>query len=70
MNGRIVRITAPHFCAGIILYEKEVHYKKYNRSRIYLNTTAPILHYMEDWTFGKIARYCKIKNWKCELLKK
>jgi hypothetical protein len=46
----LVRITAPHFVAGL-----EVG-----------GQVAPILHYMRTWPIGQIVAYCKQKRWHCE----
>ena len=54
IRGRLIRIEARHFVAGIELY---VGPKMENRC-------APILHYMKDWSAGDIVRYCFRKGWK------
>lgn len=45
------RITAPHFCAGVIFFEGRV------------TKTAPILSYMLGWDREKVQTYCKKKGW-------
>lgn len=49
----LIRITSPYFCAGLVLNER----------------TAPILHYMKNWSFEQIQEYCVNKNWQMEWLK-
>ena len=51
----LIRITAPHFCAGMLISSKVT--RRY----------APILHYMKDWSVEEIKKYCTKKNWKCEI---
>ena len=58
MNNYLIRITAPHFTAGIKLYTWHCH--KDNRN---YNTCAPILKYMTKWDHYKIIKYCKKKKW-------
>lgn len=48
----MMRITAPHFCAGI---------EPQRRS-------APIIRYMLRWSVDEIERHCKIKGWRVEYL--
>lgn len=52
----LVRITAPHFCAGIALSHQSAvpHH------------CAPILNYMRSWSPELIKKYCLQKNWKYE----
>lgn len=52
----IIRIDAPHFCAGVVI--KEPH-----------NKCAPVVHYMKDWTVGRIMDYCFSKGWKAEIIR-
>lgn len=54
-GGELLRITAPHFCAGVVLGEL-------------LNQCAPIIGYMRTWNMGKIRDYCQKKNWRMEVL--
>lgn len=49
----LIRILAPHFCAGID------YPRKY----------APILSYMQGWKKSKIKEYCKKKNWEFLIIK-
>ena len=50
----MIRITAPHFVAGII----------YRKGK--LNICAPIIYYMQNWPLSKIFWYCRKKKWKYE----
>lgn len=50
-NETLYQITAPHFCAGIIV-ENNVIIK-----------AAPILRWMTDKDIGFIKEYCKKKKW-------
>jgi len=47
----LVQITAPHFCAGIVLRNGRV------------KETAPILRYMTGWAPVKVKAYCKKRGW-------
>jgi hypothetical protein len=49
-------IDAPHFCAGIEVSNGHV-----------TNTTAPILAYMQGWTFNRVIRYAETKDWSVEI---
>lgn len=46
----LARITAPHFCAGIV------------RGGL----CAPIIRYMKGWTRARIVAYCASKGWEVE----
>ena len=52
----IVRITAKHMTAGIIIEDGVV------------TKTAPILKYMKGWILTRVITYGNHKQWKCELL--
>lgn len=45
---RAVRISAPHFCAGVIVGI----------------AAAPIVSYMRTWSHDRIVRYCFRKRWR------
>lgn len=49
----LVQITAPHFCAGLVLDDDVV------------TTAAPIIHYMAEqrWTRDRVRAYCRSKGW-------
>lgn len=48
----LLRITAPHFVAGIVKQ----------------GAVAPIIRYMEGWTLAKIKAYCRSRGWTLEVL--
>ena len=48
----LVRITAPHFCAGVVVRER----------------AAPIVKYMTGWSADRIRAYCHNKRWRCEVV--
>lgn len=59
MEG-MVRIEAPHFCAGVELRDNKVV------------KVAPILKYMRGWEVSRVTSYCdrvtsKKKKWKWEI---
>jgi hypothetical protein len=47
----MIRITAPHFTAGLI-FQNDV-----------VVTAAPILHYMRGWSRKQVEEYCVRKRW-------
>lgn len=49
----MLRITAPHFVAGIVPG----------------GVSAPIIRYMKGWTGKRISDYCRSKGWGVEVLK-
>lgn len=49
----LIRITAPHFCAGIDTQRK---------------LAAPIIRYMREWPLARIQAYCKKKGWAVQVL--
>ena len=51
MSAVLVRITAPHFCAGLVVGQR----------------AAPILRFMAAWPLSRIEGYCKSKRWQCEV---
>jgi hypothetical protein len=50
----LIRITAPHFTAGMDTQTREC---------------APIIKYMKMWTIAGIRSYCEKKGWKFEIVK-
>ena len=52
-DGILVRIEAPHFCAGFVIEDG----KRTPRQ------CAPILWYMRSWPIEKIEAYCRKKGW-------
>ena len=53
----IAQITAPHFCAGIVLLDSEVVH------------VAPIVKYMLGWSRDKVRSYCREKKWKVTVVR-
>lgn len=49
---KLVRITAPHFVAGMV----------------HRQHAAPIIAYMLHWPASKIRQYCTSKGWSLEVL--
>jgi len=49
---KLVQITAPHFCAGVVLLDNKVI------------AYAPILKYMKGWSLRMVRSYCATKMWK------
>jgi hypothetical protein len=56
-NEILVQITAPHFCAGIVLTFK-------NGSGWRVTETAPIVRYMKGWLAWRVKAYVARKGWK------
>ncbi len=50
----MIVITAPHFVAGVVLFNNVVV------------RCAPILKYMKAWTKTQVVTYCNSKRWKYE----
>lgn len=48
----LIRITAPHFCAGVIVGER----------------AAPIVRYMRFWDIKRIQAYCTQKGWRYQVI--
>lgn len=48
----LFQITAPHFCAGGEIRNREVI------------VTAPIIKYMVGWEIETVFSYCMARNWK------
>lgn len=53
----MIRITAPHFCAGVVLGRAELVVRG-----------APILGYMIGWSRAHVIGYAARKGWKVEEL--
>lgn len=47
----LFRIEAPHFTAGILIYDETV------------TDTAPIVSYMKGWDLNRVLSYVKKKQW-------
>jgi hypothetical protein len=58
MSEILAQITAPHFCAGIVLREDVVI------------DAAPIVHYMaeQSWTRQSVRDYCAKKRWSIKIV--
>ena len=48
-----LRIVAPHFVAGVILWDDKAV------------QVAPIVSYMRGWTLARATTYCERKGWGC-----
>jgi len=64
----LLRITAPHFVAGVETYEEQSRLLYKDAPRLKAHRTAPMLHYMQAWSIDQIKHYCKGKDWICEVL--
>jgi hypothetical protein len=53
----LIQITAPHFCAGVVVAPNGVG-----------RSAAPILRYMVGWTFPQIVQYCTKKRWHVRII--
>jgi len=51
-TDKLVRITAPHFCAGVVVSKQ----------------AAPIVSYMIMWPLEQIQHYCWRKGWTWEMV--
>lgn len=51
----MIRITAPHFCAGLVLDDLGV-----------VTRAAPILRYMLGWRASRVVTYATRKGWQVE----
>jgi hypothetical protein len=52
----MIRITAPYFCAGAVVYKGEVI------------DAAPIINWMIGKTIAELRRYCARKGYRLEVL--
>lgn len=50
----LLRISAPHFVAGVGVTDGKV------------DMTAPIVGYMHGWIVERVYTYCLKKGWTCE----
>lgn len=53
--GKTIRITAPHFVAGVFGHEV-------------VEKAAPILKYMVGWTLERVQVYATSKHWLFEIV--
>ena len=49
----VITIDAPHFNAGFVI----------DRRFNIVTKAAPIIRYMEGWSWQSISRYCRRKGW-------
>lgn len=56
MTETLAAIDAPHFCAGIVLWDDKVV------------EAAPIVRYMKKWSRDRVRDYCKGKAWKVSVI--
>lgn len=52
----LASIDAPHFCAGVVLWDDKVI------------EAAPIVRYMKGWTRARVRAYCGDKKWKVSVV--
>lgn len=52
----LIRIQAPHFCAGMEISDSG-------------RRVAPIISYMRPWTVGQIYQYCRAKGWEASAIR-
>lgn len=52
----LAQISAPHFHAGIVLWDDRVI------------EVAPIVSYMKRWSRDRVREYCKSKGWKVSVV--
>jgi len=65
----LIRITAPHFCAGLTLGGLEVEPQmRCEGDASIIAETAPILSYMRGWQIERVRAYCKRRGWRIEVL--
>lgn len=50
----LYRIETPYFTVGLVV-------EPVTRRVL---SSAPIIRYMNGWTFGQVERYCRKKHWK------
>ena len=51
----MIQITAPHFCAAVVMEGDKVI------------RCAPIVSYMKGWNTNALVTYCRHKGWQCEV---
>lgn len=56
MTETLAQIDAPHFCAGIVLWDDKVV------------EAADIVRYMRKWSRDRVRDYCKGKGWKVSVV--
>ena len=53
----MIRITAPHFCAGVVIDAKTLRVAR----------AAPILRYMMGWDRMRVLAYADRHGWRYEM---
>lgn len=56
MRETLAVIDAPHFFAGIVLWDDQV------------TEAADIVKYMRKWDRSRVREYCKTKGWKISVV--
>lgn len=56
MKETLAVIDAPHFFAGIVLWDDKV------------TEAADIVRYMKRWSRSKVRDYCASKNWRISVV--
>ena len=56
MRETLAAIDAPHFYAGVVLWDDKVV------------EAAPIVKYMKKWDRDRVRSYCKSKGWKVSVV--
>ena len=56
-SGRLWRVTAPHFVAGIVEAQDGA-----------IVETAPVMKWAGNWSMAAFRSYCVRKGWKCEVV--
>lgn len=57
MRETLAQIDAPHFCAGIVLWNDKVV------------EAADIVRYMKRWPRDRVREYCAGKGWKVRVVR-
>lgn len=56
MTETLAQIDAPHFCAGLVLWDDRVE------------EAADIVKYMRKWNRDRVRDYCKTKGWRISVV--
>lgn len=64
-GDRVIRITAPHFVAGVVMERDDCDVTSKSPVERAI-TVAPIVNYMIGWSRERIERYCASKRWYLE----
>ena len=51
MKETLAQVSAPHFTAGLVLWNDKVE------------EAAPVLRYMRRWPRARVRAYCQSKGW-------